>query len=158
MTRLRIASMNLILHGINSPNFRYTDTLSKSCNEGKQYDLILANMPFKGVFSNWFWRIADLLSKTQILVPLVVRAVFHANKISRSFTRVGRSWRRFGWLRRSHRLVDANGFYFTRVSFKPQSFWEGKSGSVIQPHTLAVNRPLPARDHSPVRGSNQSVL
>jgi len=89
MTRLRIASMNLILHGINSPNFRYTDTLSKSCNEGKQYDLILANMPFKGVFSNWFWRIADLLSKTQILVPLVVRAVFHAKN---NFTKLNARW------------------------------------------------------------------
>lgn len=48
MTMLRIGSMNLMLHGIASPNFRYTDSLSKAFNEEKCYDVVLANPPFKG--------------------------------------------------------------------------------------------------------------
>ncbi len=45
---LRIGSMNLMLHGIAAPNFRYTDTLSKAFNEERAYDVVLANPPFKG--------------------------------------------------------------------------------------------------------------
>jgi type I restriction enzyme M protein len=48
MTMLRIGSMNLMLHGITAPNFRYTDTLSKAFTEGRAYDVVLANPPFKG--------------------------------------------------------------------------------------------------------------
>src|SRR5882672_3655543 len=48
MTMLRIGSMNLMLHGITSPNFRYSDTLSKAFNEERCYDIVLANPPFKG--------------------------------------------------------------------------------------------------------------
>jgi len=45
---LRIGSMNLMLHGIAAPNFRYTDTLSKAFNDERAYDVVLANPPFKG--------------------------------------------------------------------------------------------------------------
>ncbi len=48
MTMLRIGSMNLMLHGITAPNFRYTDTLSKAFIEERDYDVVLANPPFKG--------------------------------------------------------------------------------------------------------------
>jgi type I restriction enzyme M protein len=48
MTMLRIGSMNLMLHGLTSPRFHYTDTLSKGFNEEKAYDIVLANPPFKG--------------------------------------------------------------------------------------------------------------
>lgn len=48
MTMLRIGSMNLMLHGIGAPNFRYTDTLSKAYTEERLYDVVLANPPFKG--------------------------------------------------------------------------------------------------------------
>jgi len=48
MTMLRIGSMNLMLHGITTPNFRYTDTLSKAFAEERAYDVVLANPPFKG--------------------------------------------------------------------------------------------------------------
>ncbi|MEP7199901.1 MAG: class I SAM-dependent DNA methyltransferase [Chloroflexota bacterium] len=48
MTMLRIGSMNLILHGLAAPQFFYMDTLSKSFDETKEYDLILMNPPFKG--------------------------------------------------------------------------------------------------------------
>jgi type I restriction enzyme M protein len=40
--------MNLMLHGIDNPNIRYTDTLSKSYNDKELYDIVLANPPFKG--------------------------------------------------------------------------------------------------------------
>lgn len=52
MTLLRIGSMNLMLHGLTHPNFRYADTLSKSFNEEKQYDVVLANPPFKGAIDS----------------------------------------------------------------------------------------------------------
>ncbi len=48
MTMLRIGSMNLMLHGIESPYFFYRDTLSKSFDEQRSYDVILMNPPFKG--------------------------------------------------------------------------------------------------------------
>lgn len=48
MTMLRIGSMNLILHGIESPQFFYMDTLSKSFADEREYDVILMNPPFKG--------------------------------------------------------------------------------------------------------------
>ena len=52
MTMLRIGSMNLMLHGIERPHFTYADTLSKAFTEEKQYDLILANPPFKGAIDS----------------------------------------------------------------------------------------------------------
>jgi type I restriction enzyme M protein len=48
MTMLRIGSMNLMLHGIESPQFFYRDTLSKSFTDEREYDVILMNPPFKG--------------------------------------------------------------------------------------------------------------
>ncbi|MBK1829607.1 N-6 DNA methylase [Verrucomicrobiaceae bacterium R5-34] len=53
-TMLRIAAMNLLLHGIESPNIHYQDTLGSSFIERRpkeasdRYDVILANPPFKG--------------------------------------------------------------------------------------------------------------
>jgi type I restriction enzyme M protein len=47
-TMLRVASMNLWLHGIENPHITYADTLSKSYEEEGRYDVILANPPFKG--------------------------------------------------------------------------------------------------------------
>lgn len=47
-TMLRVASMNLWLHGINLPSIKYADTLSKNFTEENRYDVILANPPFKG--------------------------------------------------------------------------------------------------------------
>ena len=53
-TMLRIASMNLMLHGVDNPDIHYQDTLSNSFHEHfpKQavggFDVVLANPPFKG--------------------------------------------------------------------------------------------------------------
>lgn len=47
-TMARIASMNMILHGIEHPNIRRFDTLSKAFEHKADYDVILANPPFTG--------------------------------------------------------------------------------------------------------------
>jgi len=47
-TMVRIGAMNLMLHGVDNPNFRYADTMGKQFTERQQYDVILANPPFKG--------------------------------------------------------------------------------------------------------------
>jgi type I restriction enzyme M protein len=53
-TMLRIASMNLMLHGVDNPDIHYQDTLSNSFPEkfatqaSGGFDVILANPPFKG--------------------------------------------------------------------------------------------------------------
>ncbi|PKO19301.1 MAG: N-6 DNA methylase [Chloroflexi bacterium HGW-Chloroflexi-10] len=48
MTMLRIGAMNLMLHGIEAPQFFYQDTLSKKYEQEREYDVILMNPPFKG--------------------------------------------------------------------------------------------------------------
>ncbi len=52
MTMLRIGCMNLILHGIDRPNFRWMDSLSKAYAEEACYDVVLANPPFKGAIDS----------------------------------------------------------------------------------------------------------
>jgi type I restriction enzyme M protein len=53
-TMLRIASMNLMLHGVDNPDIHYQDTLSNSFPEkfsrqaSGNFDVVLANPPFKG--------------------------------------------------------------------------------------------------------------
>lgn len=47
-TMVRLGLMNLMMHGIDEPNIDYKDTLSKSYNENNQYDIVMANPPFKG--------------------------------------------------------------------------------------------------------------
>ena len=53
-TMLRIAAMNLLLHGVDAPDIHYQDTLSNSFTEqfpqkaADAFDVILANPPFKG--------------------------------------------------------------------------------------------------------------
>ncbi|WP_271767957.1 class I SAM-dependent DNA methyltransferase [Aquimarina algiphila] len=47
-TMVRLGLMNLMMHGIGSPQVDYTDTLSKVYNETSQYDIVLANPPFTG--------------------------------------------------------------------------------------------------------------
>jgi type I restriction enzyme M protein len=48
-TMLRIASMNMLMHGIELPDIRYRDSLSEGASEdAEKYTLILANPPFAG--------------------------------------------------------------------------------------------------------------
>ncbi|MFT7767009.1 N-6 DNA methylase [Clavibacter tessellarius] len=48
-TMLRIGSMNMLLHGVESPDIRYRDSLSEGVSaDTERYSLILANPPFAG--------------------------------------------------------------------------------------------------------------
>jgi type I restriction enzyme M protein len=48
-TMLRIASMNMLLHGVENPDIRYRDSLSESAGgDAEKYTLVLANPPFAG--------------------------------------------------------------------------------------------------------------
>jgi type I restriction enzyme M protein len=48
-TMLRIASMNMLMHGIEAPDIRYRDSLSEGASDyAEKYTLILANPPFAG--------------------------------------------------------------------------------------------------------------
>lgn len=48
-TMLRIGSMNMLLHGVESPDIRYRDSLADNVSgESEKYSLILANPPFAG--------------------------------------------------------------------------------------------------------------
>ncbi len=47
-TMTRISVMNMMLHGIRSPEIHIIDTLSKRYTEEEKYSVILANPPFKG--------------------------------------------------------------------------------------------------------------
>lgn len=47
-TMLRIASMNLFLHGVEAPNIIDVDAVSKDNDIADAYTLVLANPPFKG--------------------------------------------------------------------------------------------------------------
>lgn len=47
-TMVRLALMNLMMHGIENPHVDYQDTLSKGFTEQGDYDIIMANPPFTG--------------------------------------------------------------------------------------------------------------
>lgn len=47
-TMVRLGLMNLMMHGIDSPQIDYKDTLSKSYTENSKYKVVLANPPFTG--------------------------------------------------------------------------------------------------------------
>lgn len=47
-TMVRLALMNLMMHGIDNPRVDYQDTLSKGFTEKSEYDIVMANPPFTG--------------------------------------------------------------------------------------------------------------
>jgi type I restriction enzyme M protein len=47
-TMVRLALMNLMMHGVDNPHVDYQDTLSKSFTEENEYDIVMANPPFTG--------------------------------------------------------------------------------------------------------------
>jgi type I restriction enzyme M protein len=78
MTMLRIGSMNLMLHGIESPRYFYMDTLSKAFEADRDYDVILMNPPFKGAVDKG--DVSDTLpsntTKTELLfLHLILRVL-----------------------------------------------------------------------------------
>ncbi|QGU00893.1 Type I restriction-modification system, DNA-methyltransferase subunit M [Candidatus Syntrophocurvum alkaliphilum] len=47
-TMLRIAAMNMVLHGVENPNIIYRDSLTEQNTDTNKYTMVLANPPFKG--------------------------------------------------------------------------------------------------------------
>lgn len=82
VTMLRIAAMNMMLHGVDNPHIDYMDTLSQQFVEQRpkeakeHFDLILANPPFKGSLDDE--RVDVSLSrhvktrKTELLFPMLM--------------------------------------------------------------------------------------
>lgn len=88
-TMVRIGWMNLMLHGIESPDIQQMDALSTSFEYDTQYDIVLANPPFKGSVDKttlhprfdgkptksellFMWMIIDLLKiggRAAVIVP-----------------------------------------------------------------------------------------
>jgi type I restriction enzyme M protein len=68
-TMVRMGAMNLMLHGVDNPNFKYADALSKQFTEKQCYDVILANPPFKGSIdeSDMNERFSIKTKKTELL-------------------------------------------------------------------------------------------
>ena len=66
-TMLRISAMNLIQHGIESPNIEYKDSLSEDNSDESKYTLILANPPFKGSINSDITskKLLDMTNKTK---------------------------------------------------------------------------------------------
>ncbi len=79
MTMLRIGAMNLMLHGIESPQFFYKDTLSKAFDQEREYDVILMNPPFKGAVDkndlNETLQPAGTTKSELLFIHLILRAL-----------------------------------------------------------------------------------
>ncbi len=48
VTMVRLALMNLMMHGVDTPHIDYQDTLSKGFAEVNKYQIVMANPPFTG--------------------------------------------------------------------------------------------------------------
>ena len=86
---IRIAVLNMILHGISQPNITRTNSLSKSFDQKKKYDIVFANPPFAGamntsdindnftinakktelLFCELFYNILDIGGRAAVIVP-----------------------------------------------------------------------------------------
>lgn len=78
MTMLRIDIMNLMLHGIESPNYQYANTLGADFNDTNAYTLLLMNPPFKGALNPETINetLPDNTTKTELLfLHLILRAL-----------------------------------------------------------------------------------
>ena len=89
VTMIRIALMNMILHGILEPNITQIDTLSKRFEQRPQYDIVFANPPFAGyvdksdinddfkidttktelLFTELFYNLLSIGGKAAVIVP-----------------------------------------------------------------------------------------
>jgi len=83
-TMLRIAAMNLVMHGVAEPDIHYQDTLSQRFEERfpraakEGFDIILANPPFKGSLDeedvdNGILRIVKTKKTELLFVALILR-------------------------------------------------------------------------------------
>jgi len=159
MTILRIGSMNLTLHGIESPQFFYRDTLSKSFDDERDAtrDVILMNPPFKGavdkstihptlpadttkselLFLHLILRALDMGGRAAVIVPdgvlpkgvRLARTLRFANASSKRIDSTG--WSRCLRACSSRTRESARRFYFLRAARRPKT-----SGSTIWSMTV----------------------
>jgi type I restriction enzyme M protein len=89
ITMIRVALMNMMLHGIRKPNIVLTDSLSKSFDQKPKYDVVFANPPFAGyvdrsdisdnfkidttktelLFLELFYNLLNIGGKAAVIVP-----------------------------------------------------------------------------------------
>ncbi len=148
MTILRIGSMNLTLHGIESPQFFYRDTLSKSFDDEREYDVILMNPPFKGAvdkstihptlpadttkselfFLHLILRALDMGGRAAVIVPdgvlpKGVRLGLTLRFVNASSKRIdSTAWSRCLRACSSRMRELARRFYFLRAARRPKRF------------------------------------
>jgi len=77
-TMLRIASMNLFLHGVEEPNIVDVDAVSKDNEVSDAYTLVLANPPFKGTIdkesiSAGLLNVTDTIKTELLFLALMLR-------------------------------------------------------------------------------------
>ena len=78
-TMVRLALMNLMMHGIDEPHVDYKDTLSKGFNEPNHYNIVMANPPFTGSIDKG--DINETLSlKTTKTELLFIETIYHLLK------------------------------------------------------------------------------
>jgi type I restriction enzyme M protein len=79
-TMVRLALMNLMMHGIDNPHVDYKDTLSKGFSEEAEYDIVMANPPFTGSIDKGDIN-DDLQLKTTKTELLFIERIFNLLKI-----------------------------------------------------------------------------
>lgn len=79
-TMLRIGAMNMLLHGIPTPNIKYQDSLSEDNTDHSRYTLCVANPPFSGkvlksTISKSLLSIANTNATELLFLALFVRSL-----------------------------------------------------------------------------------
>ena len=82
---VRIGLMNLMMHGISTPNIDQKDTLSKKYDEDNHFDVIMANPPFKGSIDK-----GDI--NESLSLPTTKTELLFINRIIKSLKMGGRAW------------------------------------------------------------------
>ena len=81
---VRIGLMNLMMHGISTPNIEQKDTLSKKYDEDNHYDVVMANPPFTGSIDK-----ADI--NESLSLPTTKTELLFVNRIIKSLKIGGRA-------------------------------------------------------------------
>jgi type I restriction enzyme M protein len=81
---VRIGLMNLMMHGISTPNIEQKDTLSKKYDEDNYFDVIMANPPFKGSIDK-----GDI--NESLSIPTTKTELLFVNRIIKSLRIGGRA-------------------------------------------------------------------
>ena len=94
-TMVRLALMNLMMHGIDNPHVDYQDTLSKSFTEEGEYDIVMANPPFTGSIDKGDINESLQLktTKTELLFTERIFTLLKDRRHRRSHRSAGRSLR-----------------------------------------------------------------